>query len=1156
VKPVAPRLKRLIRPPRLSARVLAVLCLVMACCAGAMSQEASTAEATPQTSAPTAGGLSIERVMSRRKAVEDDTTLSDTQKSELLELYDNAVEDIEIAGEYHDREFFFRSSIDLVPPEVESVRARIEALDASEDIPLEDSFDGATLKELEKALLESRADLASLDAQQKALETKLEDAKRRPEQARARVAEAREQLNALKAELVAPIEADASSPRTAATTIARQGRGEHLSAEIATLEQELVSHNARLQLLQARRDLGQRIIRQLRQRVSGLENLVARSREREALEVTVEAERAEREAVGKHPEIKTLARENAQFSSELSAVVTELTVATAEREKVDSELRALERSFNRVEQRFDIAGLSSSMEKVLRTQRSRLPDTSGYRQRIEDVQDALAAAAFEQFETEDRLLRLSDTRSAVESRMVSIDEMELSDADWQAVGKEIRDLLQTQRDLLGRLSATNGKYTQMLGEIEFGLRRTIETSDKFSDFMDENLLWIPSSAPFSRETAGSLGRAVHWILSPAQWVDAFYTLVRQALSHPLVTFVAAILITLLFRSRAVMRRTLLHLNERVGMLYADHFRSTLQALLVTALAAAPWPVLYWIAGGLLQGAEDSSGFAFAVGRALQIISSTAFTLIGFKLLCFPYGVAQVHFRWKKKTVRTWRRELAWFIAPALTLIFLSAMFDLVDRPEFNVSLGRLVFVVLVLISAVFFHRVLNPATGVLCDFYAEHPGNFFVTRMRYVWYWTVIGLALFFCALAMYGYYYTALQMQWELLATGRIVLSAVILYHLGIRLLVLTHSKIVLKEALDRRKAEKAMQAGHDSGEGAGTAAPTDMLKLPGPTPESIDHQTRKVLNTTIGIFVIVALWITWRSVVPALGILDTLVLWDTTEVTGGEVKRIAITAGNIVFALLAAVMTVVAARNLPGTLEIAVLRRFSLDPGTRYATTTILQYLIVAIGIVYVFNKLGWRWSEIQWLVAALGVGLGFGMQEIFGNFMSGLIILFEQPVRVGDTVTVGNVTGTVTRIRIRATTLLDWDRKELVIPNKMFITDQLTNWSLSDPVTRVIVPVGIAYGSDTELAHKVMLETATQNPMVLKEPEPGVLFLGFGDNSLDFEVRVFAKELGDRLPLIHALHMAIDAALREHGIEIPFPQRDIHVRSMPGPTPGGTG
>jgi len=194
------------------------------------------------------------------------------------------------------------------------------------------------------------------------------------------------------------------------------------------------------------------------------------------------------------------------------------------------------------------------------------------------------------------------------------------------------------------------------------------------------------------------------------------------------------------------------------------------------------------------------------------------------------------------------------------------------------------------------------------------------------------------------------------------------------------------------------------------------------------------------------------------------------------------------------------------------------------------------------------------------AHGTQICFGLQEIFANFVSGLIILFERPIRVGDTVTIDDVSGTVTRIRIRATWITAFDRKELVVPNKEFVTSRLINWSLSDPVLRVDIPVGIAYGSDTQKALEVLLDVARRNEHVLQEPRPNALFLGFGDSSLNFELRAFSPDIEHLLLIRHQLHMAIDAAFREAGIEIAFPQRDIHIRSVPGPlpapeAPGGT-
>jgi potassium efflux system protein len=257
---------------------------------------------------------------------------------------------------------------------------------------------------------------------------------------------------------------------------------------------------------------------------------------------------------------------------------------------------------------------------------------------------------------------------------------------------------------------------------------------------------------------------------------------------------------------------------------------------------------------------------------------------------------------------------------------------------------------------------------------------------------------------------------------------------------------------------------------------------------------------------------------------------------------------------ALVILVMTIMAARNLPGILQVVLLQRFSLGTGERAAISTIVQYVIVVIGGASIFKIIGVGWGNIQWLVAALGVGIGFGLQEIVANFISGLIILFERPIRVGDAVTVGDVSGTVSKIRIRATSITGWDRKELIVPNKEFVTGKLVNWTHSDPILRVVIPVGIAYGSETEKARELMLKVAKANANVLHDPAPRVIFMAFGANSLDFELRAFTK-FETFLSVLDELNMAVDKAFREGGIEIAFPQRDIHIRSVEDALPLAT-
>ena len=168
---------------------------------------------------------------------------------------------------------------------------------------------------------------------------------------------------------------------------------------------------------------------------------------------------------------------------------------------------------------------------------------------------------------------------------------------------------------------------------------------------------------------------------------------------------------------------------------------------------------------------------------------------------------------------------------------------------------------------------------------------------------------------------------------------------------------------------------------------------------------------------------------------------------------------------------------------------------------------------------------------------------------NFICGLILLFERPVRVGDVVTIGDASGVVSRIRIRATTIRDWEQKELVVPNKELITGRLLNWTLSDAVTRVFITVGVAYGSDVDRAMALIREAAEENPRVLDDPEPVVHFEQFADSSLNLTLRAYTGALSDRLPATTELHKAIDQKFRAAGIVIAFPQRDVHFHSGAG-------
>ena len=404
-------------------------------------------------------------------------------------------------------------------------------------------------------------------------------------------------------------------------------------------------------------------------------------------------------------------------------------------------------------------------------------------------------------------------------------------------------------------------------------------------------------------------------------------------------------------------------------------------------------------------------------------------------------------------------------------------------------------------------------------------------------------------------------------------------------------HAAAAIKaaEAASNQHAEESKQAGststtkHITSESSAVAAPATPTMIVPPEElradvEASTEQSRRLLSIAVVTTSLVGVWLIWVDALPALRILDQWQLWATTiEVSAEDVGLASspmpgmnagpsstasaaasvkqelvtvvryVTPRDIGLALLLVMLTVACARNIPGLMEMWILQRLPLDQSVRYAVTTLTSYLIILLGVILSFNAISVGWSKVQWLATALTFGLAFGLQEIFANFVAGLILLFERPIRIGDVVTVDEISGVVSRIRIRATTITNWDRKEYVIPNKEFITGRMLNWTLSDKVNRVVINVGIAYGSDVEKAKSLLLQVCADHPLILNDPAPRATFEGFGDNTLNFVVRTYLPDLDNRLSVIDALHTNIDRVFREAKIEIAFPQRDLHLRSV---------
>jgi small-conductance mechanosensitive channel len=274
----------------------------------------------------------------------------------------------------------------------------------------------------------------------------------------------------------------------------------------------------------------------------------------------------------------------------------------------------------------------------------------------------------------------------------------------------------------------------------------------------------------------------------------------------------------------------------------------------------------------------------------------------------------------------------------------------------------------------------------------------------------------------------------------------------------------------------------------------------------------------------------------------LDRVLHYRIFEMAGQAITPIQLVMLTVVF-----FVTLYGARTVRRLFELQKLRHF--EPGPRYTFARLTQYVIWLLGIMVGLKVLNINLTAIAVVAGALGVGVGFGLQNIVANFFAGLVLLFERPIKVSDRITVDNVDGNVVEIKFRSTTIVTNDNIAIIVPNSRFINQTVINWSYGDPRVRLHVPIGVSYGSDPDLVTSALLEVAAGIEGVLKDPPPSVRFLAFADSSLNFELLVWTDQPARHFWLHSHINYAIAAAFKRKGIEVPFPQRDLHIKSAEG-------
>jgi small-conductance mechanosensitive channel len=311
------------------------------------------------------------------------------------------------------------------------------------------------------------------------------------------------------------------------------------------------------------------------------------------------------------------------------------------------------------------------------------------------------------------------------------------------------------------------------------------------------------------------------------------------------------------------------------------------------------------------------------------------------------------------------------------------------------------------------------------------------------------------------------------------------------------------------------------------------------------VEHHRDQLENNIYRLLVWMAV-IGWTTRYLAyLGLLDAA--WSLGQAvldTKLERGTISISLGNILEFFLVVFSAYLVSRFLRFVLQEDFYPRIDLAPGLSYAVSSLLNYIVLALGFVAGLGVLGVDFSKVSILAGAFGVGIGFGLQSIVNNFVSGLILLFERPIHVGDIVEVGNLQGTVRRIGIRASVIHTLAGADIIVPNSQLVTDRVTNWTLSDRLRRVDLPVGVNYGADPKKVIELLEQVGRGHPDVLADPGPHALFMGYGDSSINFELRVWPRQFSGLAQVRSDLATAVYDAVQAAGMSFPYPQRDVHV------------
>lgn len=841
----------------------------------------------------------------------------------------------------------------------------------------------------------------------------------------------------------------------------------------------------------------------------------------------VEQAQQQSQNVEQNPLIQKELNLNAQLSQYLLEQTEKTNTLTQDELRMRNVLDNLTQTQRTIDEQISALQGTLVLSRIIQQQKQKLPtnlNIQGLSKQIADLRVQIFDITQKRNELYDIDAYISKIEQDENKSLTLAEKTQLTNllTERRKVGSDLIKSLNNQLNLAISLELTQQQITQI--------------SDQIQSKLDQQSFWVKSNNPINLD----------WFKKLPMSLKAQFDGIGKKIGFPtnfdnlpyLLTYVFILFVIggLIFKFKESIKQRLAVINGEINTLRSDSQWHTPLALFYTALLSLSGTLWFLATCQLL-------GFFFV--KNPQEFWEWSLSMAGYwwffsfiLAILRPNGILVCHFGFTKESAASLQDVTKRIIVSVVLLLNTSIFSNVMDTGLANDVLGEINTIVALLFCIVIiaprFIRTEKSLSSTTTD--KRDRTIFKIVRIL------LQLVPVILIALIALGYYYTALNLITHIINTY----IAWVVWSL-VRHTIYRGVTVASRRLAYRRLQEKRQQKQQDSSD----ASASDDVVVITEQEEGLDlNEVRSQLLRFADLFIWTALFVifyyVWSDLVTVVSYLRDITLWQQTSTTEAGVVTETISLFNLIVALIIVVITYILVRNIQGILEILLFSRVKLSQGTPYTITTLLTYILVAVGGAWAFSTLGMSWSKLQWLFAALSVGLGFGMQEIFANFVSGIILLFERPIRVGDTVTINDVTGTVAKIRIRAITMIDPDRKEVIVPNKSFVTGQVTNWALSNTVTRLVVSVGVAYGSDLDLVKRLLLQAAHEQPSVLKDPEPRALFLTFGASTLDHELRVYVGQVSERNDTLDALNRRVNELFAENNIDIAFNQLDIFIKN----------